>query len=206
METDFDRLDAWRNGDAAAGSALFDRYFDRLFRFFAYKVPDQAEDLVQQTLLSCVQAKDNFRKDAQFSTYVFRVARNKLYNNLAVRHRERPMDPMVMSVLDQGESPSRLIARDQDQHLLVQALRQLPVELQVIVELRFFEMMRGPQLAAVLELPEGTVRSRLRRAVAMLRETLAAMSASGDAVQPTMTRLQTWADQVRDSGAGDQSE
>lgn len=197
MRTDFELLDAWRGGDKMAGGELFDRHFDSLFRFFAYKLPGEAEDLVQKTLLACVEAKGQFRKDAQFKTYLFRVARNKLYDSVATRHRERPMDPTTISIADQAETPSLLIARDEDQLVLVQALRRLPLELQVLIELRFFEAMRGPQLAEVLGLPLGTVRSRLRRAVARLRELVEAQATSSDAVQPTVTRLQTWAGLVR---------
>lgn len=197
MTTDFALLAAWRAGDSAAGNTLFERHFDRLYRFFAYKIPDQAEDLVQQTLLSCVKSSDRFRGDSQFGTYLFQIARNKLYDALLVRDRERPFDPMEVSVVDIGESPSRLLARDQDQQLLVQALRRLPVELQVMVELRFFEQLRGPALATVLEIPEGTVRSRLRRAVEQLRKTVAELAASPKDVPSTMTRLETWADQLR---------
>lgn len=201
--TDLELLQAWRGGDSTAGNELFDRHFDRLYRFFAYKLPDQAEDLVQQTLLSCVRSQESFRGEAAFGTYLYRIARNKLYDALQVRGREQPFDPMQVAVADLAESPSRLLARDQDQQLLVHSLRRLPVQLQVLVELRFFEQLRGPQLAEVLDLPEGTVRSRLRRALKLLKEAAEAITASPSEVEATMTRLQTWADGVRESAGQD---
>ncbi len=201
METDFDLLDAWREGDKRAGNALFERHFDGLFRFFRYKLPDKAEDLVQQTLLSCVQAQPGFRKQSSFRTYLYTIARSKLYDALARRARDQAIDFTTSSVVDLGESPSRVLARDQEQNLLVQALRRLPVQLQVILELKYFEHMTGPEIAEVLDVPEGTVRSRLRRAREQLQEAVQALAASPDQVESTMTRLDSWADAVRRDGS-----
>jgi RNA polymerase sigma factor (sigma-70 family) len=197
VTTDFELLDAWRDGDKRAGNALFERHFDGLFRFFRYKLPDKAEDLVQQTLLACVQAQPGFRKQSSFRTYLYTIARSKLYDALARRARDQAIDFTTSSVVDLGESPSRVLARDQEQNLLVQALRRLPVQLQVILELKYFEHMSGPEIAEVLEIPEGTVRSRLRRAREQLQDAVKAMAESPEQVESTMTRLDSWADAVR---------
>jgi RNA polymerase sigma factor (sigma-70 family) len=197
VTTDFELLDAWCDGDKRAGNALFERHFDGLFRFFRYKLPDKAEDLVQQTLLACVQAQPGFRKQSSFRTYLYTIARSKLYDALARRARDQAIDFTTSSVVDLGESPSRVLARDQEQNLLVQALRRLPVQLQVILELKYFEHMSGPEIAEVLEIPEGTVRSRLRRAREQLQDAVKAMAESPEQVESTMTRLDSWADAVR---------
>ena len=197
MTTDFELLDAWRDGDKRAGNALFERHFDGLFRFFRYKLPDKAEDLVQQTLLACVQAQPGFRKQSSFRTYLYTIARSKLYDALARRARDQAIDFTTSSVVDLGESPSRVLARDQEQNLLVQALRRLPVQLQVILELKYFEHMSGPEIAEVLEIPEGTVRSRLRRAREQLQDAVKALAESPEHVESTMTRLDSWADALR---------
>jgi RNA polymerase sigma-70 factor (ECF subfamily) len=197
LATDFELLDAWRDGDKRAGNALFERHFDGLFRFFRYKLPDRAEDLVQQTLLSCVQAQPGFRKQSSFRTYLYTIARSKLYDALARRARDQAIDFTTSSVVDLGESPSRVLARDQEQNLLVQALRRLPVQLQVILELKYFEHMTGPEIAEVLDVPEGTVRSRLRRARVELQEAVKALCDSPGQVESTMTRLDSWAEALR---------
>jgi RNA polymerase sigma factor (sigma-70 family) len=197
VTTDFELLDAWRDGDKRAGNALFERHFDGLFRFFRYKLPDKAEDLVQQTLLACVQAQPGFRKQSSFRTYLYTIARSKLYDALARRARDQAIDFTTSSVVDLGESPSRVLARDQEQNLLVQALRRLPVQLQVILELKYFEHMSGPEIAEVLEIPEGTVRSRLRRAREQLQDAVKVLAESPEQVESTMTRLDSWADALR---------
>ena len=200
--SDFDLLDAWRAGDRDAGNALFDRYFDAVFRFFRNKVSEGAEDLVQQTFLACVQSRDHFRKDASFRTYLFTAARSKLYNYLERRGREGAIDWGVTSCADLGVSPSGLLARGEEQRLLLHALRSLPVDLQVALELYYFEQVRGPELAEVLGVPEGTVRSRLRRGREILREQLLASSASPADVESTLSNLEDWAAAVRNGVLG----
>ena len=78
MDTDFELLDRWRAGDASAGEALFARHFDGLCGFFATKCHGDADELVQRTLLACVGAKDQLRKQSSFRTYLFTVARQEL--------------------------------------------------------------------------------------------------------------------------------
>jgi RNA polymerase sigma factor (sigma-70 family) len=199
-DDDFALLDAWRAGDAKAANELFDRYFGSLYAFFRTKVEDgAAEDLVQQTFLSCVQAIEGFRKEASFRTYLFRAARSRLYNLYdARRRRAQVFDPAATSCADLGVEPSFLGTAQEQQRLLLQALRAIPLELQVALELYyFFERMRAPQLAEILELPEGTVRTRLRRGLELLRQRLGELHRGERAVEETMTNLQAWADGIR---------
>lgn len=196
---DFELLQAWRDGDNAAGNALFDRHFDSLYRFFRNKVAQGAEDLVQQTFLACVQARDRFRGDSSFRTYLFTAARSKLYTHLDKRRREgERVDWGVTSCADLGISPTGILAKNEEQRLLLLGLRQLPLDLQVALELFYFEQLRGPELAQILDIPEGTVRSRLRRGQTLLREHLARLAASPSQVESTMGDLEGWAQGLRD--------
>jgi RNA polymerase sigma-70 factor (ECF subfamily) len=197
--TDFDLLDRWRAGDREAGNTLFDRYFDPVFRFFRNKVTDGAEDLVQQTFLACVQSRDHFRKDASFRTYLFTAARSKLYNYLERRGREGAIDWGSTSCADLGVSPSAQLVQGEEHRLLLQALRRLPVDVQVALELYYFEQVRGPELAEVLGVPEGTVRSRLRRGRELLRAVLLELSATPADVESTMSNLEDWAAAIRNA-------
>ncbi|MEM9460615.1 MAG: RNA polymerase sigma factor [Myxococcota bacterium] len=203
MPTDFELLESWRAGDRMAGNTLFDRYFDSLFRFFRNKVNEGADDLVQQTFLACVQSRDRFRGDASFRTYLFKAARSKLYTYLDKRRREgAAVDYGVTSCADLGVSPSGIVANSEQQRLLLAALRELPVDLQVALELFYFEQIRGPELAEVLGVPEGTVRSRLRRGREILRERLQELLSSPSMVESTMTDLDAWAAALREHVLG----
>jgi RNA polymerase sigma-70 factor (ECF subfamily) len=194
---DLQLLEAWQGGDKAAGEKLFERHFDALFRFFRNKVRDGADDLVQQTFLACVGSRDRFRKEASFRTYLFRVAHSKLYDHLRANRRNDAIDFGVTSVADLGESPSAALVKDEEQRLLLQGLRLLPVDMQVLLELFYVERLRGPELARVLDLPEGTVRSRLRRGREMLREAVLARAADPESIEMSLADLDAWADRVR---------
>jgi RNA polymerase sigma-70 factor (ECF subfamily) len=116
---------------------------------------------------------------------------------------------MRTSVHELAPSPSHeLRHRDERQHLL-EALRRLPLDLQVVLELHYWEGLRGPELAEVLEIPEGTVRSRLRLGRDRLRRCLAELEgqrrASGDPGDPAAD-LEAWADALRErAGPGVES-
>ena len=86
--TDIELLEAWRAGDGAAGQALFKRHFRKIYRFFETKCGPDVDELVQSTFLACVRAKNNFRGDSSFSTYLFTIARHELYRVFSERRRD----------------------------------------------------------------------------------------------------------------------
>ena len=193
--SDFDLLEAWREDDDAAGRELFARHFESVYRFIRNKVDDVAEDLTQQTFMGCVQGKDKFRGDSSFRTYLFMIARKRLYSYLRENHRRRdPVEFHSTSVIDIGlVSPSRVLAEREEQKLLLRALRRLPVDMQVALELFYWEELGVSEIADVLETPVGTVKSRLQRARARLDELLAEMSESEALLRSTMDNFEAWA-------------
>jgi RNA polymerase sigma factor (sigma-70 family) len=202
-------LEAWRAGDAAAANELFDRWFRLLYLFFRTKVDDGvAEDLVQQTLMACVQSLPGFRGEASFRTYVLRAAKSRLYNWYDARaRREAVFEPAITSCVELGVSPSFARGTREEQLLLLQALRGIPLELQIALELHYFERMRGPELALVLELPEGTVRSRLRRGLELLRQRFAELASGSAMLESTMSNLDDWAADIQQAlVAGDRAD
>ena len=193
--SDFELLEAWRNEDEAAGRELFARYFDSVYRFFRNKVDEAAEDLTQQTFMGLVQSRDRFRGDASFRTYLFMIARKRLYSHL--RQRDRRGDAVEFgsaSIADLGlVSPSRAVAVRQEQQLLLQALRRLPVDMQLALELFYWEELTVTEISAVLETPVGTVKSRLQRARTRLDAVIAELSESEALLRSTMDNFEMWA-------------
>ena len=169
-------LSAWQAGDAHAGNQLFERHFDAIYRFFRYKTGDDGADLVQRTFLGCIEARDRFRRASSFRTFLFAIARNELRGYWRKRHKMANIDFGVSSLLDLGASPSTMARKRDSAQQLVDALRSIPLEQQVALELFYMHGLSGPELAFVLEIPEGTVRSRLRQARLSLREHLARAS------------------------------
>lgn len=173
METDFDLLDRWRAGDKAAGQELFARHFDKLCSFFESKVDRDADDLVQRTLLACVQSRDRFRKDASFRTYLFTVARHELFHYLRSRRRaDDKLDFSITSIAEIMTTPASRMIKDAEKLRVVEALRRLPVEQQTLIELYYWQELDIDAISAVFDLEPGTTRVRLHRARQKLRELL----------------------------------
>lgn len=200
MDPEFELLEAWRAGDPRAGDALLRRSFAALHRFFANKVDDEVEDLIQRTLLALVRSRHAIREGASFRAYMFTVARNELYRYLRSRRRSRDaLDFGAVSIADQGISPSAVVARQGEQQLLLSALRSIPLDLQVVLELHYWEELTTAELAVALEVPQGTAKSMLRRAREHLEARLRRLARSGPELQRTLESLEEWARAIREA-------
>ncbi len=188
-------LERWRAGDAQAGNALFRRHFKALNRFFRNKVDEGVEDLLQNTFLACVEGRDKFRGRSSFRTYLFAIARYQLYAHF--RKRGRAADFTTASVVDMGSSPSRVVARKEEQRVLLRALRSIPVDYQIALELTYWEELKGHELAEILDVPTNTIRSRVWRARRALRRALEQQRAPDAVRRSTMSNIDEWARSLR---------
>lgn len=190
---DMELLERWRDGDTASGEALFERHFEAIYRFFCNKVGRDVDDLVQETFLGCVGARDRFRGDASFRTFLFAVARRQL-----LRYRDRWKKTNAQRDLDAGRvadldaTPSQIVVDSEEQALLLRALRRLPLDLQIALELFYWEGFKSADIAAILEVPHGTVRSRLRRAREELHQQIDAIAATPELMRSTLGDLDGW--------------
>ena len=189
-------LDRWRTGDEEAGQQLFQRHFDSIYGFFETKCPAEADELTQATFLACVRARDQFRRESSFRTYLFTIARNELYRILRTRQRrDAKLDFQLSSIAELVSTPGTKLARNQEQRRLVEALQHLPVEQQTLLELHYWEDMGIAELAEVFDAPAATIRTRLHRARKALRERM-----EGSAPPPALETLETmdaWARGLR---------
>jgi RNA polymerase sigma factor (sigma-70 family) len=199
--TDLELLVRWRAGDRAAGDELFERHFTGLFRFFRSKIEDAAaEDLTQATFLACVAGRESFRAESSVRTYLFAIARNQLLMHFRKRTRaERVLVLDSVSVAELGASPSEKLGASEEQRLLLSALRRIPIDFQIAIELYYWEGLPVAELALVLEIPEGTVRSRLTRARERLATVMAEIAESPALAQATISGFERWARELRDA-------
>lgn len=201
--TDVERLEAWRGGDRTAGAKLFEQHFEVVRRFFRSKLEFGVDDLIQQTFLACVESRDRIRGEASFRTYVLAVANNLLRKHLRARYRNGDrIDFGVTSLHDLGPSPSMVIAGRQEQRLLLLALRRLPLDHQIILELYYWERLTSAELARVLDVPHGTARTRIRRAKQLLEEQLEALATDRVLLETTLADLDAWAASLRELVGG----
>jgi RNA polymerase sigma factor (sigma-70 family) len=189
--TDYELLSEWRCNVGQSGNALVRRHFASLFAFFRSKAPDHVEELVQQTFLACVEAVERIDETRSFRGYLFGIARRQLIYHYRRRRRETErFDPMLESVCDIEGSPSRIASMRQEQRLMLDALARLPLDMQITLELHYWEGMTVNEVAEVLEVPPGTVKSRLHRARELLRERLVEQGASRDLTESSIVHLQ----------------
>lgn len=182
-----------------AGEDLFARHFEGLCRFFRNKISDGVDDLIQRTFLLLVERRDQFEGRSSFRTYLFVVARNELYRELSTRRRAADkFDPLEVSVVEISPSPPSVMARKREERALLEALRRIPLEHQVTLELYFWEGMTAGAIGEVLGVPEGTVRTRIRRARALLAGELKRLEDGGDPLDTTDANIEQWASSVKE--------
>ncbi len=173
-------LARWGHGDTAAGRQLVERHSEAMRRFFANKVPDVAEDLSQQTFLAALESVERYDASRSFRAYLLGIAHKMLLMHARKRFRgERATERSYMTSEGLSPSPSKVVAERQELGVLLQLLRTLPLERQVLLELYYWEGLSVAEIAATLELEAGTVKSRLFRARAQLREALEQHGAPG---------------------------
>ena len=194
---DLELFEMWKSGDAQAGQELVRRHFDGVYRFVRNKVSEGAEDLAQQAFLACVEGRHRFRGEGSFRAFVFGAAKNLVYHHWEKQARGREVPLPELSIYDLAPSPASGLARRQDERLLVRALRRIPLEFQIAIELYYMEGLKSREVAEILEIPHATVRSRLRRGLEQVKRWVEELGDSGDQVTTTMSRIEQWAAAVR---------
>lgn len=201
-DDDWALLFAWREGDRGAGERLATRYFGLLTRVFLNKVrnPDDAADLVSETFLGCTGGRDRLADEGSFRSYLFAVAMNKLrgyFRKEAKRRREIGDFEDVCVASELPHSPVSMVARAQEGKILVRALRRLTLDQQIVLELNFFEGLRGPEIAELLGIPAATVYTKLRRGKEQLTTLVHELAGDPVLAESTVIGIATWARQIR---------
>lgn len=182
-EADETLFRAWTAGDRTSGATLIERYYDAIVRFFRTKVgpdADEAADLVQRTFLAVSTAGARFQGSSSFRAFLYGIARNVFLEHLRGLAKDRLGEPdfAVSSIADARTGLATRAARAEERRLLTECLQQLPVELQMAVELHYWEDVPVAELAEIQAVPAGTIKSRLHRARTLLREALERVDAS----------------------------
>ena len=185
-----------RSGGMDAFGKLIERHQDRLFNAMLRMLGnyDDAQELAQEAFVRALQGLKRFRGNAAFCTWLFRIGINLAINHRRRRqtvrftslHADRPglADSQAHNLADMAEasgpSPVQVAQTREDHRLVVEALAELESDARAVVVLRDIEQFNYSDIARILEVPVGTVKSRLFRARSALRARLLDDSPSDD--------------------------
>jgi len=162
-------------GDHHAFDMLMLRHQQKLARVVSryHKLPQQIEDIVQEAFIKAYLGIMSFREDSRFSTWLHRIGVNTAIDFLAAERRRIPLDqppirvdtnePIALEIVDEN-NPEQLLATQQINATVTNALKKLPKELRLAITLREFDGLSYEEIAEIMGCPIGTVRSRIFRA------------------------------------------
>ena len=175
QQLDVDLVRRVQRGDSAAFDLLVRKYQHRIVALIGRYISDWSEcqDVAQDTFLRAYRALGNFRGDAQFYTWLHRIAVNTAKNHLVAHNRRPPTDDIDVDDATQFESgmrlrdndtPERELMRQQLEQTVMRAVEGLPEELRQAITLREVDGLSYEEIAQRMDCPIGTVRSRIVRA------------------------------------------
>jgi RNA polymerase sigma-70 factor (ECF subfamily) len=169
---------ACKNGDQDAFSLLVQRYQRRVFNlvFRMLQNYDEACEITQETFLAAWQGLPAFRGEARFTTWLYRIAYNCSLKQLEARKRDQVLQAALQSeqaLEDENHHAHRLRQLD-NQELVQEQLSQLPPKYRAVLILRHLQDMTYEEMAEVLTVPIGTIKTHLFRARNLLKERLQA--------------------------------
>ena len=175
QEEDQQLVERVQRGDKRAFDLLVLKYQHKILGLIVRFVHDthEAQDVAQEAFIKAYRALGNFRGDSQFYTWLYRIAINTAKNYLVARGRRPPESDISAEDaefmdgdhdLKDIESPERLMLRDEIEATVHRAIAALPEDLRTALTLREFDGLSYEDIAAVMQCPVGTVRSRIFRA------------------------------------------
>lgn len=165
-------------GELSAFESLIGKYQNRLFHSMTQVLRNStdAEDVVQDAFVKAFTKLSTFRGGSQFYTWLYRIAHNSAISQIRKRKPTESLDHdggMAAATLEgQHVSPSQRLERQEENRQLSDALNRLKEEQRSVLVLREMEGLDYDAIAEILDVPVGTVRSRLHRARAQLKEEL----------------------------------
>jgi RNA polymerase sigma factor (sigma-70 family) len=171
--SDTELVIAARQGDVDAFTVLVDRFRIPALRFAYGIAGDDAEDAVQDAFVKAFRSLGGFRTDAAFRPWLFTIVANEARNRRRSATRRHRLDLQVRAQPQSvGAAADDVVARDDQRRRLVDATASLPDRHREVIALRYFAGLSESETAVVLSCPVGTVKSRLSRAIDLLRARL----------------------------------
>ena len=160
--------------DQEAFAQLYEKHFDKIYRYVALKIGNQAEaeDMAQQVFLNALESISSYKwKGIPFSAWLFRIAHNQVVDYLRKRTR-RPATSLDESLTVSDSDPQRMAERKLDIEQLMLATRQLTPAQQEVICLRFAGELPIAQVAKIMGKSQGAVKALQHSAIVALRKVL----------------------------------
>jgi RNA polymerase sigma factor (sigma-70 family) len=182
--TDEELILQFQQGDERAFWMLEHRYRDKLLNYVARMLgdADTAEDIIQDTMIRVFEKKDRYRADiARFSTWIYRIAINMTKSEMrrvgrkrrkALFYRGRDGEEVEVLLPDRDPLPDEIAGDAMRGTRIEEALDELPDDFKETLILRYVNGLSYEEVAALLEVPLGTVKSRINRGRAILMKQL----------------------------------
>ncbi len=200
MAQDEELLACWQAGDSAAGEQLARRYFPVVRSYFRVKAPAEYQELVARTFLRLVEKRDSYQGKASFRAFVLSIARLILLESFRAKQRVERFDPLASSAHAYGGvGVSTLLTKRQELLILFEALRQLPLPQQELLELYYCQQLSAGEIASMLGSVEPTVRTQIRRALLELGKCFRVIEAGTPRTEPPAeSELGAWLTELRE--------
>jgi RNA polymerase sigma-70 factor (ECF subfamily) len=174
-DTDRELVERVQKGDKRAFDLLIRKYQHKIVSVISRYVSDWSEcqDVAQEAFIRAYRAIGNFRGDAQFYTWIYKIAINTAKNHLVSQGRRPPKDDIAVDdamLLDGGAwlkdraTPEHELLRQEIEQTVFDTVEQLPEELKTAITLREVDGLSYEEIAERMDCPIGTVRSRIFRA------------------------------------------
>lgn len=180
-QTDEQLISQFQNGNVKAFNELVNRYKDRLLNYVYhfFNDIDLAEDIVQDTFLKLYTHKNSYKQVAKFSTWIYTIAGNLAKTELRKQKRRKTFSISDLSydnnefVISSNEStPEEKIVTKDDIDNLKSGMDKLSVDFKTVIILRDIQELSYDIISSIIEMPLGTVKSRINRARLKLQHIL----------------------------------
>jgi RNA polymerase sigma-70 factor (ECF subfamily) len=177
---DIQLIDRFKKGETSVFEQLVLKYQDRIYNLCCHMIASvhDAEDAAQDTFIKAYQNLNNFRPEASFYTWLYRIA-----VNTCIDYKKRPFLESIFKISDEGKeftleqascepSPEELYESKQLKLILHKSLEKLSLKLRTVILLREIEGLSYEEIAYILDVSMGTVKSRISRGREELRESM----------------------------------
>jgi len=182
-------------GDMKAFEEIVNRYKDKLINFFFYFSHNyaQAEDLSQEVFIRLFKSAPRYQPRAKFLTFLYTIARNELRReqsktksnpwlqslHTSIRGKDGSQSELIDQMKSNSVNPRESLERKETRKKIEDAIARLPEKMKIVFLLSQYQDLKYQEIAEIIKRPVGTVKSRMSKAVELLRKQLAPLKNEG---------------------------